>query len=460
MCHPGALIPDTGIVTHQLLAEGAWGELWRAVHQSLGPVLFVAYSTVRGAEMFAESLAPLERIRNTPTAGLLKVLFISPDTAIPYVLLEDPGGQSLPAPGDAAGLPAPASVGAAIAALDAVEGATALGISPIGILPEFLLEHPGNERAPWRLAPVLPGCPRAAELLGGGQYAPPGLPALPNARTMNADTFAIGWILADSLNVLAPGTRAGDELAAATGMPRLAAIVQETVKERYGAYALPSELATRLRGWLQKDALKDLRQHDKALKKAAKTAAKPTKKPAKQRAPPKPKAGGPSIEEKYPGVVTSRSSGGGSGRIGLFLAAAFKILLLLGSIGGGVYGGYWLVTRAFSAPTTTKTPEGIARLYGEAIMAGDLPACLSYCSKDAKGDTPYIFQYLQGKPMAKVKAAFVGGPNDYAGVAEIRDKNDKLIVVLTMKVYKEGGHCEIILVDFLDSGVLQRIGIN
>ncbi|MBI5155397.1 hypothetical protein HZA57_09185, partial [Candidatus Poribacteria bacterium] len=93
----GEPISGIGITPQHLVIEAPWGEIWRATHASHGKVFLAAYTTPKGAELFAEAqpgLARWNEVIGAPCTGLLRILERG-DAPFPWLLVEDPEGKTL-----------------------------------------------------------------------------------------------------------------------------------------------------------------------------------------------------------------------------------------------------------------------------------------------------------------------------------------------------------------------------
>lgn len=197
----GQVLPDHPFIPGELMMEDEWGEVWRATNMHGGPLMVVAYSTPDGDALFEAALPALRKWRQVSVAScphLLRILDIS-ETAIPYLIVEDPEGKSLREIVEGSegpmSLEDQAEMGMSLS--EAIIEAESHGISPIGITPDLIFRSMRGNTVLWRLLPVGPGTTEQANLLAGGRYSMPGLEHSETPKLLNADCYSLAWIWAD-----------------------------------------------------------------------------------------------------------------------------------------------------------------------------------------------------------------------------------------------------------------------
>ncbi len=363
MCQPGREVPDQGLVTQRFVFEECWGEVWRAEHEQHGAVLFVAFTSAVGIAGFKKALPYLEKWKAggiMSSEGILQIHKISTDTAIPYLLTEDPGGKTLRefASNDEKVVDATSLMKWGSGICETLLSMFNMSLMPVGITPDTIFYDAKKPNTPWRLLPIFPGITDQARLLANGRYTAPELAASTDPVNMNADTYSLAWILSD---ILTGDYQMPHEIAALEQLlpaPKLIEVLKAADRFQGSDYLAPHMFDTAIKRWVRNEAEKDLKQFRKMQKNpkarnknAAKgKAVKPTKsKPAKS------------------------SSGGGK----IFIVFLKLLIVIAAMIGGAIF-GYKLVHHLFVTPKTDQTASGAAQLYIESVVHHDMTTALSY----------------------------------------------------------------------------------
>lgn len=359
MCQPGREVPEQDLVTNHLVAEEAWGEIWRAEHDELGKVLFVAYTSAAGTAMFRDALPTLERWQDTGdmmSGHILPILKISADTAIPYILARDPGGPTLRelVNHPETTIEADQLVRGAVEWVGGVVTAVKLNMAPVGITPDTLFKVTTGQ-AHWCVLPVAPRTVRQG-LLAGGRYFAPELEHAADLSISNGDCYALGWILAEVLSEDWELVRLPAVLQKAIPIEKLRDAVNTGLASNHGIFVDPNVYDLSLRRWLRNDAEKESKQLHKLRKKAAKAQGKKPV-PSKKAKTPAPSGGAnaalppavPSPDRGFPGtaehpagvappvVVTSKKKKSGGSDVGMLIVKIVVSIVVFTAAGVGAY---------------------------------------------------------------------------------------------------------------------------
>lgn len=199
-------IPNLPFIPRALLCQGSWGEVWRASHETFGSVLFIAYSSGEGEELFASAQRGLSRWKQNAEAGshrLLKILDMS-DGAIPFLIVEGTGEKSLTESlAHHHGHPSLEALAKAIKEISlGVAEADEWGLTPIGLTPDLVMKCPDGSPIPWKILPIAPGAPVQRRATYCAKYLPPSTMGGDIAyEPQNCDTYALGQIWMDLIRM-------------------------------------------------------------------------------------------------------------------------------------------------------------------------------------------------------------------------------------------------------------------
>ncbi|MEO8377114.1 MAG: serine/threonine-protein kinase [Candidatus Sumerlaeota bacterium] len=199
-------IPDLPFIPRTLLCQGSWGEIWRASHDTFGTVLFLAYSSGEGEELFASAQRGLVSWKHNVEASshrLLKILEMS-DGAIPYLIIEDTGEKSLAETLERHhGHPTLEALAKAIKEISlAVADAAEWGLTPLGLIPEMVLKCHDGSPVPWKILPIAPCAPIHRRATYCAKYLPPSTVGGDlSYEPQNCDTYALGQIWMDLIRM-------------------------------------------------------------------------------------------------------------------------------------------------------------------------------------------------------------------------------------------------------------------
>lgn len=471
MCTAGKEIPGQDLTPLKLLVDDSWGELWRAQHKMFGTVLFAAYSTSQGMELFQKAYPTLLRMHEgggVATTLLLKVKAIFPDEAVPYTLLEDPAGKTF---GEFAADETKIidhekimSWGATM--LDQLIQVMNMNATPLGLTPHTILyDAEMKDTTPWRVAPILPGVAEQGRGLANGRYSPVELLTSSQPQFVNADTYALMWLLLEAMAKDFELDR--DPMIAAevlTASPKLLTTVMLGFQSAGGMYPDSATISTQIRRWIRADAAGDLKKVRKAQEKEKKQIEAALKKgvpvPSKQK---KAKASGrsekvpaanrtssPGVAMRHPGVITGVEHKG-PGIAGLFMSLG-KVLGFFGVIALIYFGGKAMVT----TPMTTKTASGTAKLFLQAAILERDPAAamkLSTVPGDASGLVSLINGMEANHSSAKINGYHsmkidMQAGNKFLSEVMISSETEASVIVLYLMMEKQGdGNYAVTMID-------------
>jgi len=453
MCHPGREVPGQGIIPQRLLFEEGWGEVWHAAHNRLGAVFFVAYTTPPGVEMFNQAKAKLERWKasgGVAAEGVLPVLEVIAESAVPYLIVRGVAGRSLrevladqetyPDPEEAVELTA--------RLMKTLREASAMELLPFGVTLDTIIEDPACAGFPWRLLPVAPTARSQPQLLGRGLYIPQ--EAAIDYGSPNSDVCSLCWILAECVAGAPFQGRDIPALESAVNMPALAALLKNGITSSVGKFPDTAVIERAIRQWQRDDAPAELKKHRKARKGDKRQPREPLAKP------PAPTAKGKKTAKKGGGVNAATGAKFFLETIGAILFAFLKLGLVLGVIAGLLYGGKFLLKPSYSP----NTPQGAANLFCQAVIAADKSKAMSFIVGEAVADAPMVYEYFQTKAGKSSSAVLERAGTDFIGVAEIRDADDKLCGVIHLKMIPDGDVYVISQIDVTAGETLNFIGIK
>ncbi|MGF1573784.1 MAG: hypothetical protein ACFCU1_12030 [Sumerlaeia bacterium] len=384
MCTAGKEIPGQDLTPLKLLVDDNWGELWRAQHKIHGTVLFAAYSTSVGMELFKKSLPTLQRMMEgggVATNLLLNIKAIFPDEAVPYTLIEDPGGKTFSefAGDETKVIDFEKFISWGSTILDQMVQVMNMNATPLGLTPDTILyDSELKDTTPWRVAPILPGNAEQGLGLAGGRYSPPELVTSSQPQFVNADTYGLTWILTEAMakDFELDRDPAAVEEALSGLAPKLTATLMIGLQCAGGMYPDSATMGTQYRRWIRADAKTDLKKARKAQEKQKKQidaaikkgqpiptkakAGKSKKRSEKLATPAAAARGGATM--RHPGVITGVETKG-PGAAGLLMSLG----KILGFFGVCVF-LYFAAIKMVTTPKTTNKPMGTAQLFLDAAV--------------------------------------------------------------------------------------------
>ncbi|MDX1972377.1 MAG: hypothetical protein SFY68_07595 [Candidatus Sumerlaeia bacterium] len=432
MCVAGSEIPGQNLTPLKLLVEDSWGELWRARHGVFGSVLFAAYTTTEGMRLFNQALPVLQRMLEgggVATPLLLGVKAILPDEAVPYILLEDPQGKSF---AEFAGDPSKVIdyekiVEWGTTMMDQLIHVLNMNATPLGITAGTVFYDAAmKDSCPWRVAPILPGVATFGKVMAKGRYAPPELLVSSHPQFLNADCYAIAWMMSEAMlrdfEIEHDPGLAADRL----GAPKLAAALMVGLQSSGGVFPDGASLATNFRRWVRNDAAGELKKIRKAQEKEKKAIEAAIKKglplpgaPAAAKSSPKAaakKPAGTGVSTKHPGVIV------GVERKGPGMAGLFASLAKIGALFGFLALLYFGFNFLFFAKASNKTAMGTARLFLDtAIVERDATKAGTYTLNP--GDAQGFLNMIKSMESSNASAKIIG----YQGLIADKQAGDKFL---------------------------------
>ncbi len=443
MCESGREIPGQGIVTNHLVVEGAWGELWRAEHQRFGRVLFVAYTTTAGMKLFNTSLETLKRWKQSSPAvdGLLGIREISAETAVPYVVVDDPGGETLrEASADKLDPVDPLQLARWFRALSETLGnAYNLNLLLINPTPDTIILDPTRKSNPLRIVPVAPDANETAPLLADGRYTAPELPGSAQPKLINADSYAIAWMLVDCILQRDDLPQHVEDLREALPTPKLTQVLTAGLFSQGGSYGDARILEGALKRWIRNDAEQDLkilrRDREKAVKELQKEARKAKKEGREVPADSVTDAASIPISKvarKPPETVEKKKKKSGG-----TLAKTAGIVLLFAAVAAAVVFG---MTKFLYKPPEPKTAFATAAEYFEDVERGDLNGATTLAASGVQPKTKALLEELEKTGNVKgnsgVTTALTPQGRQTART-EIRGRNEEVLMFVTIQLEEE-----------------------
>jgi len=460
MCQPGKEIPDQGIVPTHLVVEGPWGELWRAEHTRYGKVLFVAYTTAVGMELFRDSLDALKRWKQSAPAadGLLGIKEISAESAIPFIVVEDPGGETLrEACSDREQPVDPLELARWFRACAETLGrALNLNLTILNLTPDSIVIDPTKKNNPMRLVPVAPGATAKAPLLCEGKYVAPELPGSALPKLINADSYSLAWLLVDALLGGDPIPRHVEDLKAALPAPKLIQALNGGLFSKGGSYGEAPLVDGALKRWLRSEAEEDLKvlrkQQEKALKellKEKKKAAKSTKgEPDAEAAEAPPAApSAPSVSKIARKPVEYRKGGSKSKEAG-----TRKIVVVVASIlAAGAAAGGVIFAMKLMKPVKPESAFATATVYLDEACDGDVAGASKWAADAGVAATSAFVDQVKKSGNAKGHAALTterGAQGQQIARTAIKGPNDEILLnVAVHLVEKQPKEWRVVKVD-------------
>lgn len=247
-------IPGLPFIPTKLLCESSWGEIWRATHEFHRDVIFVAYSGREGEELFAASEVNLRKWESYSTSlghHLLRILTVS-DSAIPYILTEDPGDRTLSESMEhhhgRLTLEGIAKVVRDIA-LGLTE-AENWDMTPLGIAPELIFRSHDEAGSMWRILPVAPLVTPFQRSVFCGRYLPQSSADGQAIDCVNADVYSLGVIWMELIKVyVQEASEREKRLLSESGLKEVLSTCMQKVE---GDYRSPQEMVERIQGWMTK----------------------------------------------------------------------------------------------------------------------------------------------------------------------------------------------------------------
>jgi hypothetical protein len=410
---PGEDLPERSFIPHKLLREESWGEIWQALNRSSATnVLLIAYTTPDGDALFEHSAPGLRRWKEV--AGtlacphLLRILEIN-DSAIPFILVEDPGGSSLRdyvtnlkdvMKFESAGKLA-RQLGQAIAAAEAYDCA------PVGLSPATIFLCPNDKDHPWKLAPVAPRHKRGLELGSIARYLPPEYGQTDLSLSLHVDCYAIPWIIADAVrrDFDTPPAPLRDIVP----LKAFCSLLESLARLNQGSYPDPSVVLQSVDRWLGKQMTADVEAWEKA------------------------------ESRRKRGAMGNFFADYGFRLVGVFLALFLA--------GGAAVGGY-LVVKTHGAkpkkptierPLEATNPRDVATMFMLLVEQGDVPSDVTFLSEQGVTQTEALIVQLEdleksGRTMDDY-AISLGGSYEYK-VAEVTllDEQGKELGLLAIEL--------------------------
>jgi hypothetical protein len=346
----GAVLDQFKLTLKGLVLEQPWGELWRAEHEKHGAVLFAAYSGARGEAHFSATRARIAQWnrRSEVFPGLSPILEEHGSSAIPVLILQDPGGGSLreKVAGGPLGVADASQMAKDVAA--ALAGLAHEGIGPIGLTADHihLRSDFGFVIVPYALLDAA-----HPETTGAAQWLPPELKESRTPDSVHADVYAATLLTAGA--ILGDVEHAPSAASVRAGLPykRLGLVLSNGVAARNGAYTEPKTTALLLDRYRKTEMASDLADAKEAV------------------------------------AATTRSP------MAATVHANRAPLILAGKIAGVVAVLALLVFGIMSATKggpADSTPRGLSRVYFEALIARDATAATAFTEGEGTSQTHAI----------------------------------------------------------------------
>lgn len=326
---------DHGFLPHELIREEPWGEIWRAVWlKENRRVILVAFTTQEGDELFGEAAQHLRRwqeVAGKACPHLLKIFEIN-EGAIPFLLIEDPGGPTLREHVTAleADMPLDQQGKFGLHIATAIVEGEAYDCGPIGVTPDTIIQAPEDRDYPWRVIPVGPRTRAMCALLGAGRYFPPGCAQNPAFFTIHVDCYALAWIWTEVFrrNFEMPWL----EPKKAIPYTGLSYVLESSLVDKNGVYSDPQVVAAGVDRWVSKTLKQDI------------------------------------AEQKEKEVRRKRGPLGNFFHDNKFaLGVCAGLVVFLAVLGGGIY--LLLESRTFGRPLTKLRPEDVTEMFETALLA-------------------------------------------------------------------------------------------
>lgn len=387
MLQAGVRLEEAKVLPESVLLRDTWGEIWRASHDTRGPVFLVCYNGPRGAAVLAEARPTLERWQQLAESGqfphLLEIhewVQIGGATAL---IVRNPGGRTFReafSQRDEKALKSRAGALANIA--KGLVIAKHYGLHFAGITPDTVVEAQPNSDAPWRLIPVAPGARTNADVLSGGRYLAPELATSDKIDDLNADVYGLSWLAIEAFAGDFLLERNPARLREYVIFQRLRTLLSNGVTPAKGLYSDPKLFQIGLERWAKNEADDDLREVEEARAAAGRT-------------------------KSQQWFHTHRRSL----VIGLVSAV---ILLILGL-------GLALMPRLLTASNTTKTPYGVTNLFFEALVARDTNKARSYTTGEATGQVEALMGAIATMEQQNLASRFAKAVPSVQGAGQSRN---------------------------------------
>ncbi|MBI1292690.1 hypothetical protein GC173_15860 [bacterium] len=267
---PDEDLPQHPFIPRKLLREEPWGEIWHVLHRSSATtMILIAWCTADGDALFEEIEGGIRRwmevAGTTNCPHLLRIVELSA-SAIPYVLVEDPGGLSLrdEVMGRRTEPPKPEAIGKlGMHLCQTVLEAEAYDCAPLLLTPDSIYICTSDRDNPFK---VLPICPRAhanGPLIAGGRYQPPEFKLSKSPTKLHADIYAIPWLLTEVWRRDFDSPLPKD-IAEVVPLKGLSYLLDGTTKLVQGVYSEPNVAVQGFERWLKKQMATDIEAHKQA----------------------------------------------------------------------------------------------------------------------------------------------------------------------------------------------------
>ncbi len=399
----GQSITGHPFVPRELVADEPWGEIWRARNSMGSQILIVAYTTPEGDALFEAALSNLRKWKEIAEAHaphLLKILEVS-ESAIPYLIVEDPEGKTLRE--HANDLQEPMAVEEqlrlALGALDGIIEGESHGLGPLGLTPDtiFLSPRQGNT---WRLLPVAPGTKQAITLLAEGRYFPKEITVAEKPALLHADCYALAWSWVEAIrrDFKAPWPEPEE----AIPLQHLRFLLQGSLVPRAGYSSDPGILKQGLTNWSKTKMAEDTKLYEAEIKKGKRGAL-----------------------AKFFG-----DRKGGFGRFFIFFAV----------VAGLMAGGFFTATALWKgggAAGRILVESDLPPAYFKAIAANQVTKAVEYTSGLAQAQTRDMYGLIDKmeslriiQPFARASVVTVGtGPSRISEATLVDQANEEFAVV-------------------------------
>lgn len=352
------------------LAEGPWGELWRADRVGkAGTVIVALYDGPEAAAAWQRDNALLVHWarsagsdhtlampseRGTGPQGFFLFEFGDAKTLRELVLAAEPRGLDLKT-----------------VALMADKIAHALevigidGAEPLGLNPDRIVRLGDGS---WRILPYAFATPTNVNLAGPETYLPPEMPTTPEPKGRHFDFFGLSYIAAGALRGSFPKTPTEDVLKNLS-YPEFAQILRNNAKPVHGNYTEGNIAARAFDFYVKKELAKDLAEHNE-------------------------------IEADSHRTPT-----------GKFLHHNRDLLLRLGKaalIVGAVVGAALLVPKMFTTKGDDSTPRGVSSLFFDAIKSDNLIKAKTFTEGGATNATGHLAEAIKRMHAEGLASPFAG----------------------------------------------------
>ncbi len=442
MCEPGREIPGQGIVTNHLVTEAQWGEIWRAEHQRFGRVLFVAYTTTAGMALFRSSHETLKRWKQSSPAvdGLLGIREISANSAIPYIVVDDPGGETLrEAASDKLDPIDPLQLARWFRALcETLGNAYNLNMLLINPTPDSIIIDPAKKTNPLRIVPIAPDATELAPLLADGKYTAPELPGSSQPKLINADSYATAWMFVDAILQHDELPRHVEDLKAAVPTPKLVQILTVGLFSQGGSYGDARIMEGALKRYIRTDAETDLKVLRRNQEKVQKDLQKEMKKAQKEgKAAPVRSSTDEApvriskVTRKSPETIAKKKKRGGNS-----FAKTAGVVAIFAAVAAGVVFG---MTKYLYKPPQPKTAYATAAEYFRDVGRRNASGAAALSSGAAQEQTRTMVGELDGTGVKGVSsvATTLGADGAHTAKTEVRGANEEVLMYVSAELREE-----------------------